>query len=221
VAVFVEPVKERLYAIGVDVATERGADYSAAYVIDLTNMELVAEWHARVGVDVVAQQMHYLGRYYNTAIIAVESGGYGEAVIVALRDGVTGRPPYPKLYRHVLSSRPDKPTSKPFGFPMNSKTRPLVVNGLEAAIREQAIPWLPRALIEECQTFVNRDTGPSPEGAGRVPGRPCHGRRDHPGAVPAPWPPSAPDEAGQCPGENVETPYPCEHMKDLDRRYPA
>jgi hypothetical protein len=40
--------------------------------------------------------------------IAIEtSGGFGEAVIIALRDGVTGRPRYPNLYRHVMSSRPD------------------------------------------------------------------------------------------------------------------
>ncbi len=160
--VYVEPVAERRYAVGADVATERGADYSAAFVIDLSNMELVAEWHGRCGVDVFAQQLHYLGRYYNSALIAVEAGGYGEAVIVGLRDGVTGRPPYPQLYRHVLSSRPDKPTAKPFGFPMNTRTRPLVVNGLEAAIRERVMPWMTPALIQECKTFVNRDTGTSP-----------------------------------------------------------
>ncbi len=160
--VYREPVAGRNYALAVDPATERGADYSAAYVIDLTNMEFAAEWHGRVGVDIVAAQAHYLGRYYNTALIAVETGGYGEAVIVALRDGVTGRPPYPKLYRHVLSSRPDKPTAKPFGFPTNAKTRPLMVNGLEQAIRERSLPWLTDGLLHECATFVNRDVKPSP-----------------------------------------------------------
>lgn len=160
--VFVEPVEDGKYAIGADVSTGRSADYSAAYVVDLSNMELCAEWHGKTGVDVFAQQLHYLGRWYNTALIAVESGGFGEAVLVALRDGVTGRPPYPNLYRHILSSRPDKPISKPFGFPMNTRTRPLVVNGLEAAIREHALPWMTVGLIEECQTFVHRETGTSP-----------------------------------------------------------
>lgn len=163
ISVFRVPDADRLYAIGADVATGRGLDYSAAYVVDLSTMELVAEFHGRVDADVYAEQLHYLGRWYNTALIAVETaGGYGEAVIIALRDGRSGRRSYPKLYRHVLSSRPDLPESKPYGFPTNSKTRPLIVNGLEQAIRERVLPGLPGGLLSEMQTFVRHDNGPSP-----------------------------------------------------------
>jgi len=34
-------------------------------------------------------------------------GGYGEPVIISLRDGRKGRPHYPKLYRHTIQDRPD------------------------------------------------------------------------------------------------------------------
>ena len=96
-------------------------------------------------------------------MIAVETaGGYGEAVIIALRDGRAGRRPYPRLYRHVMSSRPDLTEAKPFGFPTNSKTRPLIVNGLEQALRERTLPGLPGGLLSEMQTFVRHDSGPSP-----------------------------------------------------------
>jgi hypothetical protein len=157
------PVAERDYAIGADVATGRGQDYSCAYVVDLATMELVAELHARLDSDLYATQLHYLGRWYNSALIAVETaGGFGEAVIIPLRDGRAGRPPYPRLYRHVLSSRPDLPVSKPFGFPTNVKTRPLIVNGLDKAVRDRAMPWLPGDLVHEMGDFVYHDHGTSP-----------------------------------------------------------
>lgn len=163
VSVFRPPDRDRKYAIGADVATGRGLDYSAAYVVDLSTMELVCEFHGRVDADVYAEQLHYLGRWYGGALIAVETaGGYGEAVVVALRDGRAARRAYPRLYRHILSSRPDLPEAKTLGFPTNSKTRPLIVNGLERAIREKVLPSVPGGLLSEMQTFVRMDTGTSP-----------------------------------------------------------
>lgn len=163
IRVYEEPVAGRDYAIAADVATGRGTDYSAAYVIDLSSMGLVAEFHGKLDADQYAFQLHYLGRWYNTARIAIEQGGgYGEAPIVLLRDGKEGRPAYPKLYRHRQFSRGDLAEHKPFGFPMTSKTRPLVLEGLERAIRERVLPWLSDGLLMEMQTFVHAKTNPSP-----------------------------------------------------------
>jgi hypothetical protein len=163
IRVYAEPDESHTYAIGADVATGRGVDYSAAYVVDLSDMSFVAEFHARLDADLYAAQLHFLGRWYNDALLAVESaGGFGEAVIIPLRDGRAGRPAYPRLYRHVLSSRPDLPTAKPYGFPTNTKTRPLMVNNFERALREKQLPWLTRNLLAEMQTFVLHDHGPSP-----------------------------------------------------------
>jgi len=163
IRVYEPPDPDKQYAIGADVATGRGFDYSAAYVVDLGEMNLVAEFHGKIDADQFATQLHYLGNWYNRAWLAVEvGGGYGDAVIVPLRDGRAGRPPYSRMYRHILSTRSDLPTAKPFGFPMNVKTRSLVISQLEAAIREQLLPFLPRRLLDECMTFVHADTNPSP-----------------------------------------------------------
>lgn len=163
IRVFAEPVAGHDYALAADVATGRGLDYSAAYVVDLASGELVAEYHCKVEADIYARDLHFLGRLYNTALVAVEtSGGYGEAVIIALRDGVTGRPRYPRLYRHVMSSRPDKPVAKTFGFPTNTKTRPLILNQLEQHIRERSLPYVGNDLLHEMTEFVHHDSGTSP-----------------------------------------------------------
>ena len=163
VRVFAEPVAGRTYAIGADVATGRGTDYSAAYVIDLSNAELAAELHGKIEADIYAKDLHYLGRRYNTARIAVETaGGYGEAVIIALRDGAAGRRAYPSLYRHILSSRPDKTVTKTYGFPTNVKTRPLILNHLERHLRERTLPWVTNDLLHEMTEFVHHNHGVSP-----------------------------------------------------------
>jgi hypothetical protein len=167
ITVYRDPEEGHAYAIGADVATGRGADYSAACVVDLSNMEIVADFHGKLDSDLYAYQLHYLGRWYHSALLAVEtSGGYGEAVIIPLRDGREGRPAYPKLYRHVLSSRPDLPTAKPYGFPTNQKTRPLILNQLEKTMRpddgERVLPWLPAQTVHEMGDFIYHDTGTSP-----------------------------------------------------------
>jgi len=163
IRVYEEPREETSYAIGADVATGRGKDFSAAYVIRLDEPRLVAEFHAKIDPDLFAEQLHFLGRWYSSALIAVEmGGGYGEAVVIPLRDGRGPRPPYPRLYRHVLSSRPDLPTAKTIGFPMNTHTRPLVISQIERAIRERALPYLPERLLNECLTFAHAETLPSP-----------------------------------------------------------
>jgi hypothetical protein len=163
IRVFSEPDESHSYAIGCDVATGRGTDYSSATVVDLTSMEFVAELHGKIDADLYAQQLHYLGRYYGTARIAVETGGgYGEAPIAFLRDGKDGRPAYPKLYRHRHTARADFAEFKPFGFPMTQKTRPIVLQGLERALRERSLPFVSAELLSELQTFVHRSTGTSP-----------------------------------------------------------
>lgn len=155
------------YAIGVDVATGRGADSSAVYVIDLSDMAICAEIHAKIDPDKLAYQLHFLGRWYHTARIAIEtSAGFGEAVIVPLRDGRDGRPPYPNLYRHRHDDRvdPGKDT-KHYGYPVNAKTRSLALSCLSRALRERALPWITESVASQCSTFVYWDVGTSPRAA--------------------------------------------------------
>jgi hypothetical protein len=78
--------------------------------------------------DVVREQLHFLGLWYNTARIAVENqGGYGDT-----RDRVPARRPRraasPTRSSTGTEVRPaDHIESAMFGFPMNVQTRPKVV----------------------------------------------------------------------------------------------
>jgi hypothetical protein len=163
--IYEEPDPKRSYAIAADVASGTGNDFSSAHVIDLTTGAWVAEYHARVPEDVFAKDLYYGGRMYLDALIAVENqGGYGTAVIIQLRDGVKGRKAYANLYRHRVTT--DQSTRQrerqDFGFPMNSHTRPLVINLLEQGIREETIPWISPELDGELRTFSVAKSLPSP-----------------------------------------------------------
>lgn len=150
----------REYAIGADIATGRGKDFSAAYVIDLTNMELVAELHGKIDTDKYALQLHYLGMRYHKAWIAMDrTTGWGESVITYLRDGRDGRPAYSRLYQKRVDSRPDMPQHKPYGIQLNEQSRPNLINQLGSALRERSLPWITSKLCAELKTFVEHQTG--------------------------------------------------------------
>ena len=170
--IYVEPQVGHSYAIAADVASGKGTDFSSAHIIDLATAEWVAEYHARVGEDVFAKDLYYAARLYQRQSgmrvepwLAVENqGGHGTAVIIALRDGTRGRKPYNKLYRHETRSDQSLKVRErqDFGFPMNTATRPTVINHLEEWIREETIPFISPELDGELRTFSKAKTMPSP-----------------------------------------------------------
>lgn len=178
IRIFEEPIVGHRYAIGADPATGSGADYSAAYVVDLSTMALVCEFRGKLSEDLFAGQLHYLGRTYGRDVpadpkdpssrpgfarLAVETGGgFGNAVIAALRDRTAGRPAYGNLHRNRFDNRPDAPSAKPYGFPMNSATRSKVFNQISAAVRERTLPYVSDNLLHEMEDFIVAKVGVSP-----------------------------------------------------------
>ncbi len=151
------------YVMAVDTSTGRAEDYTSVDVLDAASGALVAHMKAKIEANRSAFQIHYLGRYYNTALLAVETGGgYGEALITALRDGNQQLPPYPKLYKHTKKTRTGAKQSSDFGFPMNQSTRPMILEALKYATFERRIPWVSQDLLYEMGTFVHKDTSPTP-----------------------------------------------------------
>lgn len=163
ISVYQTPVKGKRYAVGADIATGTGEDFSCAFVIDLSTAQLVAELHTKTDYDEFAKQLHYLGLWFNKARVAPEkAGGYGDTVIAYLRDGKAGRNPYPNLYRYKRVDRPGVVQSDMYGYPMNVQSRPLALAELKKAVREQTFDALPSGLVSELRTFVHRETRPSP-----------------------------------------------------------
>ena len=163
IEVYKSPAVGHAYAVGADIATGMGKDFSVGAVIDLGTGEPVAEIHMKGSYEDFTAQLHFTGYWYNTARIAPElGGGYGDTVVAYLRDGHKGRKPYPMLYRHRGYETAARKQTDRFGFPMNLKTRPKVVSGIREWIDKRLFPYMPEGLLGEARTFVHRETRPSP-----------------------------------------------------------
>lgn len=161
--IFQRPQPGGDYAIHADCATGRGSDFTSAHVIDLSSGAICAELHTKMEAPRVAMQLHYLGAWYNTALISVErQGGYGDAVIIYLKDGNQNLPSYPRVYRHKKYTRGDRPISDEYGMPMGAKLREQILTNLKDWIRQRQFPWLSQGDVDELGTFVYRETNPSP-----------------------------------------------------------
>ena len=164
--VYREPRENHKYAIGADCSTGGGLDYSVAAVIDLDDGAPCAEIRMKADYRDFVRQLHYLGRWFNTALIAPEKGGgYGDVVVAYLRDGHEGRPPYPRVYRHRRYDDPSRKYADQLGFPMHEKTRAKVISELSEWFDGKLFPWVTRRFLVEARTFVRADTRPSPRAA--------------------------------------------------------
>lgn len=112
------------YVIGGDTAGT-GSDYFVGQVLDNTTGEQVAVLHHQFGERMYAEQMFCLGKYYNEALIAVETNysTYPEITLEELG--------YTNLY---IRQRLDTFTGKlmdAFGFETTPTSRPLIIDTLK------------------------------------------------------------------------------------------
>lgn len=150
ITIFKEPVPGRPYVIGGDTAGE-GSDRFTAQVLDNITGEQVAVLCHQYDEDVYAKQMFCLGMYYNEALIGIETNfstypvkmlemlGYRKQFVREVEDDFTGA------------------IKKAFGFKTTAITRPVIIAGLVAAMREGLSTVNDRATLEEMLTFIRND----------------------------------------------------------------
>lgn len=167
VYIYQEPVEGRNYVIGADTAEGiKDGDYQSATVLDLETGIEVASLHYKWSRDEYARKLDWIGRKYNNAVIGVERQNHGHDILGRLNDG-RGNPddiPYPNLYWH----RDYDATGQSFklGYPTTSKTKPIMINELEEALRKGFILLASQSIIDELQIYEYKDNGKmgAPEG---------------------------------------------------------
>lgn len=112
------------YVIGGDTAGT-GTDKFASHVLDNRTGEQVAVVHHQFGERMYAKQMYCLGRYYNDALIGIETNysTYPEMMLEELE--------YPNLYTRERVDTYTGKLQEAFGFQTNSRTRPMIIDGLK------------------------------------------------------------------------------------------
>jgi hypothetical protein len=126
--------------------TWRGADYSVLIVIDRYWMmeggdpEIVAVWFGHLDKDLFAWKCAQICQMYDNALLAIETNTYDKdrnrddhflTVVDRIADV------YPNLYTRNDAEKVGDDYIPRWGFQMNRKTKPAVIDSLHAASRER------------------------------------------------------------------------------------
>lgn len=141
------------YVIGADTAGT-GLDYFTAKVLDNTTGRCVATLHKqRIDEDLFAKQIYCLGKYYNDALVGVETN-YSRHPVRVLRE--LG---YSNLYvAKKIGTAMDTPENY-YGFVTSSITRPIIISNLVSVMREDITLETDRQTLKEMTTFIKRADG--------------------------------------------------------------
>ena len=158
------------YTIGVDVSKGTGSeqmdahgksigegDWSVAQVLDRHKRQ-VATWRGKVEPDYLAVILYHLGHLFNEARLAIEFNNHGILPNTLLyRTGVSVRgeiKTYDNLYTREVYDKQTEETREELGFYTDVKTRPLIIDELRQAVRDETIQLNDEGTIDEMTTFV-------------------------------------------------------------------
>ena len=149
------PVGGRSYVAGVDTAEGlMHGDYSCIQMLDVRSGEQVAVWHGHIPPDELAHEVFRMALWYNNALTCVESNNHGLTTIVQLRH--LG---HPNLFRKRTLNRATEKVSMEFGWKTTRTTKPLLIDDLDMALRNNELTLFDRHTIAELRTYVRNERG--------------------------------------------------------------
>lgn len=157
IVVYEKPKKGHPYVIGCDTAGE-GSDWFVAQVLDNSNGKLVAKYRVQTDEDLFARQVFCLGKWYNTALIGIESN------FSTHPNKELQRLNYPKLFLRQVEDRITGGFTMSVGFRTDKLTRPVIIAGLVGIMREHPECINDEETLNEMLTFGRNAKG-RPEAA--------------------------------------------------------
>lgn len=154
-AVYREHEAGEQYAIGADVGLGvTDGDWSVAHVLD-SDKRQVAVFRAQVHPDYYADILAAIGQYYNGALIAPERNNHGLVTCLRLYKDLS----YPNVYLDLKEGQIEDQDTLNIGHYTDVKTRPLIIDRLRGAMRENGIHVYDETTLKEMQTFVVNAAG--------------------------------------------------------------
>lgn len=152
--VFKEPEESEFYICGVDSAEgiDEG-DYAVATFLNRRTGEEVAKFRGKLPPDRLADKLYLWGSKYNNALMVIEVNNHGLVTQTVLKSKN-----YPSFY-----FRPGKIESfggtvtDRLGWKTTQVTRPLLVDDLSQALREESVKIHSHETLNELLTFVYND----------------------------------------------------------------
>ena len=142
------------FIIGADVALGVGQDYSTAVVLNKERQVCALFRDNFTDPSNFGDILFYLGRYFNNALLAVESNSLGIATLNRLKQMNYINLYYQTKAASLLNDEGGKP-----GFRTTVSTKPMIIGNLKRAIEEDDI-WIPSTImVEELKTYVSAENG--------------------------------------------------------------
>ena len=148
------PNHEMGYVIGADVALGVGKDYSAAVVLNENRQIVSAYRNNLIDPSKFGDFLFYLGRYYNNALLAVESNSMGIATLQKLDD--MG---YVNLYKQTKIANVSREEGERLGFRTTVATRSTIIGNLKNAIENDDVYVPSIDIIQELKDYIVNDHG--------------------------------------------------------------
>jgi len=164
--VWEQPKPGGVYVIGADVAEglEHG-DFTSVHVIDARNKRLVAHWHGHIDPDALGTDLlPLIGRWYGGCLVGVESNNHGLTTLKGLQ-----RAKYRNIYTERPQTKRTTPVTDKLGFRTSRTSKPLIIDGLNAVLRDATLLMPCSETLQELKTFVR-------EGDGKMHGSPYDDR---------------------------------------------
>ena len=152
ISIYDTPKQNYPYVLGCDTAGE-GSDFFAGHVIDNTSGRQVAVYHNQQDEDLFTKQIYCLGRYYNNALIGLETN------FSTYPSQELQRLDYPNQYMREVEDSITNTIEKRYGFKTTKLTRPLIISELVEIVREHTEVFNDVATLNEMLTFVRNEKG--------------------------------------------------------------
>jgi len=131
-----------------------GTDFCAAFIVKVRTLQVVGAIHGRVPPVEFARLLMGAGRLYGWAVIAVERNNHGHSTVATLEAAA-----YPQTYRHLEYDQGGTISYLRPGWPTDVKTRPLMLDALDTAIRSGAWICPDPDFWREASTFQRGPSG--------------------------------------------------------------
>jgi hypothetical protein len=157
-----QPDYSKNYMIHADVARGDGKDYSAFHIMDIEEAKQVAEFHGKISTKDLGNVLVSMATEYNDALLVIENANIGWAVIQVAIDREYRNLYYsPKSDINIVDAYSNKNMNSMNnmtpGFTTSMKTRPMIIQKLEAYTRERSIIIQSKRSIDEMKTFIWRN----------------------------------------------------------------
>lgn len=149
------PDDQGVYVIAADIAEGLSyGDYSSAHIIAARTGDVVATWHGRIEPDLFGVLLSELGWWYNNALLGIENNNHGLTTIKASQ-----KHGYKNLFRQRKMDLRTPHATDILGWRTTAVTKPLSIDELAAALRDDTIHLYDSLTVAELRTFVRKENG--------------------------------------------------------------